>query len=203
MRKIAVIGLIVLGLGAFAVIVPASASQNAPNELGRALRPGATTKSLAPQAAGDDFTSNDNFATRTFNHFGNPSLGSVVAESWIETGFDNVTGPTNIQGFARTILLPKALRTSLRVQLFGIVDPTTDPPELINSSGTVNSSGKLISQVAAPELSVAAMASDPHCWFFQSATLSIRWSDNRLTSNLFVDPQTIVFNFANPACATA
>jgi len=80
-RKIALIGLIVLGLGALAVIVPASASQTTPNKLGRALRPGVTTKGLAPQAAGDDFTSNDDFVTRTFNHLGNPARGSVVAES--------------------------------------------------------------------------------------------------------------------------
>src|SRR5262245_46603091 len=106
LRKIAVIGLIVLGLGALAVIVPASASQTKPNQVGRALRPGATTKGLAPQAPGDAFTSNDDFATRTINHFGNPANGSVVGESWIETGLDVAGTPTNIQAFARTILLP-------------------------------------------------------------------------------------------------
>jgi hypothetical protein len=202
LRKIAVIGLIVLGLGALAVVVPASASQTTPNKLGRALRPGATTKGLAPQAAADAFTSNDNFFTQTFNHFGSPSNGSVVAESWIETGFDNTGNPTNIQAFARTILLPKALRTSLQVQLYGLVDLTSNP-ELINSSATVNSSGKLISQVAAPELSTTAMATDSHCWFFQSANLSVRWSDGRLSTGLFLDESVVVFNFANPACAPA
>jgi len=199
-RKIALIGLIVLGLGALAVIVPASASQTTPNKLGRALRPGVTTKGLAPQAAGDDFTSNDNFVTRTFNHLGNPARGSVVAESWIETGFDNTGNASNIQAFARTILLPNALRTSTKVQLFGLVDLTTSKPELINSSATVNSAGKLISQVAAPELSTTAMSTDPHCWFFQFTIISVRWSDNKLTSNLSLDPPVAVFNFANPAC---
>jgi len=201
-RKFVVIGLIVLALGAVAIIVPASASQNAPSGQGRALRPGATTKSLAPLAAGDVFVSNDNFFTKTFNHFGNPSLGSVVAESWIETGFNSSNEATNIQGFTRTILLPKALRTAIKVQLFGLIDIASDP-ELITSSSTVNSSGKLVSQVATPELSVTAMQNDPHCFFFQLATVSIRWSDNRLSSNLLLDPPVAVFNFANPACAPA
>jgi len=64
----------------------------------------------------------------------------------------------------------------------------------------VNSAGKLISQVAAPELSTTAMSTDPHCWFFQFTIISVRWSDNKLTSNLSLDPPVAVFNFANPAC---
>jgi hypothetical protein len=111
-------------------------------------------------------------------------------------------GPHEHPGFTRTILLPKALRTAIKVQLFGLVDLQSDP-DLITTSSTVNSSGKLISQVGTPELSVAAMQTDPHCFFFQLATVSIRWSDNRLTSNLPLDPPVVILNFANPACPPA
>jgi hypothetical protein len=198
-RKIGLVVLVVLALGAFSVIIPASASQSTPNKLGSVLRPGATSSPQAALAPGDVDAFNENFITTTYNHFADPSRGTVVAESWIEGGVDSDNNSTNIQAIARTILLPKALRTQMRVQLFGLVD-LNSTPELINSSGTINSSGKLILRVAAPELSVADMATDPHCWFFQFTTLSIRWSDGRLTSGLTLDPSFAIPNFANPAC---
>ena len=200
MRKIVVAGLIILGLGALAVIVPASASQNTPNGTGRALRHGSSSRSLAPLAAGDAFVSNDDFFTQTFNHFGDPARGSVVGESWIETGFDNANTPQDIQGFTRTILLPHALRTSLKVQLYGFVTLDVNP-DLITSSSTVNSAGALTRQVATPEIPASQLANDPHCFFFALATISIRWDDGRLSSNLILDPPVVVSNPSNPACA--
>jgi hypothetical protein len=62
-RKLTVIGLIVLALGALAVIVPASASQNGPSGARWASRQGHATSGLAPQAPTDVFTTNDNFFT--------------------------------------------------------------------------------------------------------------------------------------------
>jgi hypothetical protein len=182
-RKIAVIGLIVLGLGALAVIVPASASQNAQSGPRWAARHAQAAKNVAPNAAGDVFTANDNFSSRTLNHFGNAANGSAIAETWLESGLDADLNAKNAQGFARVILLPKALRASVRVELRGTT--ATGDDALVARSGTVNSSGKLTVQVATPEIT---LATDPRCSFYQLVTVSIRWSDNRLSTIVFDTP---------------
>lgn len=183
MRKITVIGLIILALGALAVIVPASASQNAKSGSRYVARTGQGTTSVTPQAPGDAFTANDNFITQTFNHFGNPSLGSAIAETWLESGLDSNLNATNVQGVARAILLPKALRASIKVQLRGSNAAGDD--QLIAQSSTVNSAGKLTVQVATPEI---VLATDPHCDYYQQVTVGIRWSDLRLTTVTFATP---------------
>ncbi len=193
MRKIAVIGLIVLALGALAVIVPASASQNGPSGARWAPRQGLSSNGLTPQAANDAFTTNDNFFTHTYNHFGYPSLGSVIAETWMNSGYDDTGLATNTQGVARAILLPKALRVSLKVELRGTDVNGAD--QLVTSSSTVNSSGKLTVQVATPEIT---LATDPRCFFYTRVTVAIRWSDLRLSTVTLEEP--IQFTPGPTAC---
>jgi hypothetical protein len=182
-RKFVVIGLIVLALGAVAIIVPASAGQNAPSGARYTARGGQSAQDLAPQAVGDAHIANDNFFSRTFNHFGNASLGSAIGETWMESGLDANFNATNTQGVARAILLPKALRASVKVELRGFDVNGVD--QLVASSSTVNSSGRLTVQVATPEIS---LATDPHCSFYTQVTIGIRWSDLRLTTVVFGTP---------------
>jgi hypothetical protein len=192
-RKIAVIGLIVLALGALAVIVPASASQNGPSGARWAPRQGHGSNGLTPQAATDVFTTNDNFFTQTYNHFGSASRGSAIAETWMESGFDDTGVATNTQGVARAILLPKALRVSLQVQLRGTNINGDD--QLVTTSSTANSSGRLTVQIATPEIT---LATDTRCFFYTRVTVGIRWSDNRLSTVTFEEP--IQFTPGPTAC---
>ena len=186
MRKFAVIGLIVLGLGALAVIVPASASQNGPSGARWAPRQAAGSNGLAPQAATDQFTTNDNFVSKTYNHLGNASLGAVIAETWMESGFNDSNVATNTQGFTRAILLPKATRVAIRVDLHG----TTETDDVVVArSSTVNSSGKLSVQVATPEI---FLPTSSRCFFYTEVHLAIRWSDGRLSNVFFQEPISFV-----------
>ncbi len=175
MRKIVAVVLFTLAL---AVVVPASASQRTGTHAPRVARQG-----LGALAVGDAFTANDNFFSQTLNHLANPALGSVIAEQWLEIGFDANGVAQNIQGFTRGILLPKALRVSVRVELWG-VDSSSQETLLTNSS-TLNSAGKLTVQVATPEI---GLATDSHCGFFTVIHVGIRWSDQRLTTVTIEEP---------------
>jgi hypothetical protein len=178
-----VIGLIVLALGAVAVIVPVAASQDAPSGARWVPRNGVSSKDLTPQAVSDAFTTNDNFFTLTYNHFGSPSLGSVVAETWMESGFDDTGTAVNLQGFTRAILLPKAVRVAIRVDLHGITASNDDV--IVARSSTVNSAGRLTVQVATPEI---FLPTETRCFFYTVVHAAIRWSDGRLSSVAFQEP---------------
>ena len=195
MRKIAVAVLATLAL---AVMLPAAASQRTAGWTGRLAphpRQAGARAQAAPLAAGDAFAFNEGFFTRTFNHFANPANGSVVAETWGEDGFSSAGDEQNTQGFARAILLPKALRVSLKVQLLGVDDANNE--HLLAASTTVNSSGKLTIQVATPEI---ALASQPNCFLFTAVHMGIRWSDSRLSTVDYSMPVLYV-NGGNPNCA--
>jgi hypothetical protein len=183
MRKIIAIAAIVLVALVVAVpLVGASPGQSERRE--RAIR----TRLGAQQVS---FDINDGFYTQTFNHFGNPASGSVIGETWGETHWDD-TDPVNTQGVARAILLHRALRVSLKVQLWGVTDTSTD---LITESGTVNSAGRRTVQVATPE--VPNLQGDPHCVFFTVVDMSIRWDDGRLSRVRFEMP----VGYLNLGCA--
>jgi hypothetical protein len=194
-RKIAVIGLIVLALGALAVIVPAKAAQTGraatdqrvlrPRQLtaqARQLAPRLKTSSgvsVVPQAATDAFILNNSFVTQTFNHFGNPGLGSVVAETWGEDGITSDGIEQNTQGVSRAILLPKASRVSLKTTLIGFSSFDDFTGHVVTTSSTINSAGKLTVQAKTPEIS---LLSSPDCFFATTVHMGIRWSDGRLST---------------------
>ncbi len=186
MRKIVVI---VFALLTLALVVPASASQAVgSHRLADRVADGLRQR-LGPQAvqAPDDaFTINDGFYTQTYNHFANPALGSVIAETWGETGWrlnpDDTVVSQNTQGVARAILLPHALRVSIRVELHGVTNLTDD---VLATSGSANSSGKLTVQTATPEVAIEA---DPHCQFYTVVEVGIRWDDLRLSQVFLVMP---------------
>src|SRR5215218_1636140 len=127
-----------------AVVPPASASQTSEKT------EKATRNRLAPDAPTDSYRINDGFYSKTYNHLGNPARGIVVADTWGETGWVSTgTGDVadNTQGFARALLLRRALRVAVRVELWGASDTSAD---LITGSSTVNSSGNPTVQLATP-----------------------------------------------------
>jgi uncharacterized MAPEG superfamily protein len=183
-RKIGLVGLIILVSGALAMIVPARASQNAGSGARWTARPRASATGATPQAAAAGATvANDNFFTRTFNHFGNASLGSVIGETWLASGLNANFDAVNTQGVARAFLLPKALRVSLQVELRGADSNGND--QLVARSSKVNSAGKLTIQVATPKIT---LASDPRCFFYTLVHIGIRWSDGRLSTTTLEAP---------------
>jgi hypothetical protein len=213
-RKITVIGLIVLALGALAVIVPAKAAQTGSGASDhRVLRPRQITAqssrlaphlktssgvSVVPQAANDAFVFNNSFVTQTFNHFGNPANGSVIAETWGEDGITSDGVEQNTQGIARAILLPKALRVSLQTQLIGFSSFDDQTGHLLATSSTINSAGKLTVQAATPEIN---LLNSSDCFFLTTVHAGIRWSDNRLsTVDFSMDFAYPNVQNDNPAC---
>jgi hypothetical protein len=212
-RKIAVIGLIVLALGALAVIVPAKAAQQG-NDNQRVARPRLLTAqarqlaprvrtssevSVVPQATGDAFVFNESFVTQTFNHFGNASLGSVIAETWGEDGITSDGIVRNTQGVSRAILLPKASRVSLKTTLLGFSSFDDQVGHVVTTSSTINSAGKLTVQARTPEINLFVQ---PECFFATTVHMGIRWSDGRLStvdfSMDFAYPNAQQLD--NPAC---
>jgi hypothetical protein len=135
--------------------------------------------SAAPLAATDAFVFNNNFVTRTFNHFGNPSLGSVIAETWGEDGITADGNEQNTQGISRAILLPKASRVSLKTTLIGYRSFDDQVGHVVTTSSTINSAGKLTVQARTPEIS---LISSPDCFFLTTVHMGIRWSDSRLST---------------------
>jgi hypothetical protein len=208
-----VIGLIVLALGALAVIVPAKAAQRGGAADNRVLRPRQLTAqarqlaphlktssgvSVAPQAATDAFVFNNNFVTQTFNHFGNAANGSAIGETWGEDGINAAGDPQNTQGIARAFLLPKASRVSLKTTLIGFTNFDDVTGHVVTTSGTINSAGKTTVRAATPEIS---LVTSPDCFFATTVHMGIRWSDGRLsTVDFSMDFAYPNVQNANPAC---
>lgn len=146
----------------------------------------AAQQPLAAAAAPNDvFAINDGFVTKTYNHFGNPANGILTAETWGETGWIEDAGggvvPNNSQGVVRALKQSKVLRVAVRVELWG-TDDTGD--HQLTSSSTVNSGTAASVQVKTPEVDVRTAP----CLLWTRAFVSIRWSDNRLSSVSFEMP---------------
>jgi hypothetical protein len=139
-----------------------------------------------PLAANDAFTINDGFVTKTYNHLGNPANGILTAETWGETGWIDDAGggavPNNSQGVVRALKQSKVLRVAVRVELWGADGPGTE--RMLTSSSAVNSGTAASAQVATPEVDIRTAP----CLLWTQAFVTIRWSDNRLSSLSFEMP---------------
>jgi hypothetical protein len=142
--------------------------------------------SVAPNSPADIFTINDGFVTNTYNHFGNPASGVLVAETWGETGWSDAGGglvePNTSQGVVRALKQHRVLRTSVRVELWATED--TGQNRMLAQSSTVNSGTALQATVATPEIDVRTAP----CFLWTRAFVGIRWTDNRLSSVVFEMP---------------
>jgi hypothetical protein len=150
-----------------------------------AARRAAQQPLAAAAAPNDAFAINDGFVTKTYNHFGNPANGILTAETWGETGWIEDAGggvvPNNSQGVVRALKQSKVLRVAVRVELWG-TDDTGD--HQLASSSTVNSGTASSAQVKTPEVNVRTAP----CLLWTRAFVTIRWSDNRLSSVSFEMP---------------
>jgi hypothetical protein len=139
----------------------------------------------AAAAPNDVFAINDGFVTKTYNHLGNPANGILTAETWGETGWtdpgDGNVVPNNSQGVVRALKQSKVLRVAVRVELWGS-DDTGD--HQLASSSTVNSGTASSALVKTPEVNVRTAP----CLLWTRAFVTIRWSDNRLSSLSFEMP---------------
>jgi hypothetical protein len=146
----------------------------------------AAQQPLAAAAPNDLFAINDGFVTKTYNHLGNPAAGILTAETWGETGWidagNDTVAPNNSQGVVRALKQSKVLRVAVRVELWGVDGPGTE--RLLASSSTVNSGTAASAQVKTPEVDVRTAP----CLLWTQAFVSIRWSDNRLSSVSFEMP---------------
>ena len=146
----------------------------------------AAQQPLAADAANDVFTINDGFVTKTYNHLGNPANGILTAETWGESGWIDDAGggvvPNNSQGVVRALKQSKVLRVAVRVELWGADGPGTE--HMLTSSSTVNSGTAASAQVKTPEVDVRTAP----CLLWTQAFVTIRWSDNRLSSVSFEMP---------------
>jgi hypothetical protein len=152
-------------------------------------RAAAARRALAAAAPNDTFTINDGFVTKTYNHLGNPANGILTAETWAETGWtvgDDFLA-RNTQGVVRALKQSKVLRVAVRVELWG---NGVGGLQRLASSSIVNSGTASSVQVKTPEI---VLTSAP-CFLFTRAFVTIRWSDNRLSSVNFRMP----FEFFNP-----
>ena len=150
----------------------------------------AAQQPMATDAADDVFVINDGFVTKTYDHLGNPANGILTAETWGETGwiFDEAEPgghfPNNSQGVVRALKQSKVLRVAVRVELWGIDVPEPGIARLLASSSTVNSGSAPSAQVKTPEVNVRTAP----CLLWTRAFVTIRWSDNRLSSVSFENP---------------
>ena len=148
----------------------------------------AAQQPMATDAANDVFVINDGFVTKTYNHLGNPANGILTAETWGETGWtftETEPGgdvPNNSQGVVRALKQSKVLRVAVRVELWGADGPGTE--RRLTSSSTVNSGTAASVQVKTPEVDVRTAP----CLLWTQAFVTIRWSDNRLSSVSFEMP---------------
>jgi hypothetical protein len=150
----------------------------------------AAQQPMATDAANDVFVINDGFVTKTYDHLGNPANGILTAETWGETGWTSLQTepgglvPNNSQGVVRALKQSKVLRVAVRVELWGIDVPEPGIARLLASSSTVNSGTAPSAQVKTPEVNIRTAP----CLLWTRAFVTIRWSDNRLSSVSFENP---------------
>jgi hypothetical protein len=137
----------------------------------------------AAAAPNDTFVINDGFVTKTYNHLGNPANGILTAETWGETGWvvGDLPVPSNTQGVVRALKQSKVLRVAVRVELWG---NAAGGDQVLASSSTVNSGTAPSVQVKTPEVNLRTAP----CFLWTRAFVTIRWSDNRLSSVSFEMP---------------
>jgi hypothetical protein len=157
-------------IGAVALIAPAVASpqSDATDE-----------KAAAPQShVGLEVPSRDNFSTLTYSHFGDPSAGQAVLDTWIRQTYNADTLlPQAVTGQARALTLYRVKRIAFRVVLHTSGGTTDDNA----TSATFNTNGARQLTISSP--SITANSEPPQfCVAWTEVFFTIRWADDTLTS---------------------
>ena len=163
---------IVALIGAVALIAPAIASPQSDATHQKAAVP---QTHVAP-----DVPTRDNFTTLTYNHFGSPSAGQAVFDTWIRQTYNpDSLLPQAVTGQARAIRLYKVKRIAIRVVLHTRGTINDD-----DTSATVNSAtigNPRLFTISSP--SITANSTPPQfCEAWTEVFYSIRWADDTLTS---------------------
>jgi hypothetical protein len=164
---------IVALVGAVALIAPAVASPQSD---------ATDQKAAVPQShVALDVPSRDNFTTLTYNHFGSPSAGQAVFDTWIRQTYNpNTLLPQAITGQARATRLYKVKRIAIRVVLH-TREGTTDDDATSATVNSANVGNPRLFTISSP--SITANSEPPQfCVAWTEVFYSIRWADDTLTS---------------------
>ncbi len=177
----AILAVLVLGAG-----LAGGATPNAKQRVAQRTN----ARALAAQQATLAAPSKDNFASLTYNHFGNPAKGQVVLETWLATTYDSEDLlPATTTAQARAIAVKgsqPAKRVAFRVTVF-----TNQGDELSSATVNTNTAGQLT--VSAPTIT-NLRGDSPVCTAYQVVTYSIRWADDTLTSGKTFETPSLWWN---------
>ena len=163
---------IVALIGAVALIAPAIASPQSDATHQKAAVP---QTHVAP-----DVPTRDNFTTLTYNHFGSPSAGQAVFDTWIRQTYNpDSLLPQAVTGQARAIRLYKVKRIAIRVVLHTRGTINDDATSATVNSATIGN--PRLFTISSP--SITANSTPPQfCEAWTEVFYSIRWADDTLTS---------------------
>lgn len=181
-----------LGVAFAAVIalmaaVPANASprQDA-KERRQALE---SVRTPAQQAVIANGETKENFEQAFYSHFGAPSVGRALIQTWVEPDWSNFEA-VDIQAAAQVIKVFRVKRIAFRVELYG--------DNQLLATSTTNNTGDtaVVSFVQSPEFG-PLNTEDAPCLFSSVVFYSIRWPDNTLTSGKSLAAPG---DWVNPVC---
>ena len=163
---------IVALIGAVALIAPAIALPQSDATHQKAAVP---QTHVAP-----DVPTRDNFTTLTYNHFGSPSAGQAVFDTWIRQTYNpDSLLPQAVTGQARAIRLYKVKRIAIRVVLHTRGTINDDATSATVNSATIGN--PRLFTISSP--SITANSTPPQfCEAWTEVFYSIRWADDTLTS---------------------
>jgi hypothetical protein len=131
---------------------------------------------VARPAAAQPADSNDNFASVVYNHFGNPSAGQAVVDTWLHITYNQDFMPATARLDMRATTLYRVARIAFRGELY------SDAHGLVASTATFNTSGARLLARSSTSVSLATNVDPPNCVLFQIVYYAIRWTDGTLTS---------------------
>jgi hypothetical protein len=138
----------------------------------------------------DNGETKENFEQTFYSHFGAPSVGRALIQTWVEPDWTNFEA-VDIQAAAQVIKVFRVQRIAFRVELYG--------DDQLLASSTTNNTGDtaVVSFVQSPETGPLNTADAP-CLFWSVVFYSIRWPDGSLTSGKSL---TAPGSWVNPVCS--
>jgi hypothetical protein len=131
-----------------------------------------------------DVPTRDNFDQLVYNHFGNPSAGQAVIDTWIRQTYSDLDLPLTAQGFGQAIRLHNVKRIAIRVILHtrgGSIDDDATGPNV--NSGNIGN--PRLFTATSPTIS-SGFGGEPvtqFCTAWTEVRFAIRWTDDTLTSD--------------------
>jgi hypothetical protein len=173
-----------------ALAAPATAGPREEAQARRKLLAGQTARAAVIQNG----ETKENMEQVVVNHFGSPSQGQVLIQTWVEPDWSNFEA-VDIQAAAQGVKIRRAgagfaKRIAIRAELWV-------EGELNQVSSTVNSGD--VNGTTFVQTAETGNLNDPSalCLWFSVASYSIRWDDNTLSSGRFL---VAPGDWLNPIC---